>query len=360
MAEEQRESGTEVARVALFGVTGYTGLELVEILLRHPHVQVTYLASRREELPAVSDIFPRLRGRGDLRTGPLDLDAVAEAADVAVLALPHLVSKAYVPGLLERGLTVLDLSADYRLKDPALYERHYGEAHTDRANLSQAVYGLPELYGDELRGAKLVAVPGCYPTAAILAAAPLVAPAGEGAGALSVTGEVTVDAKSGVSGAGRSPRLAFHFPECNESVRPYNVGVHRHQPEMEQVLSDLAGRPLWVDFVPHLVPMDRGLLATVYLHLKGEATEEDILARYREFYEGQPFVRIRPPGEYPATKDVAHTNFCDIGLKVLRSGAGETKVACIAAIDNLLKGASGQAVEDLNLVLGFPRPAGLL
>jgi len=358
MAHEQPESGTGVLRVALFGVTGYTGLELIDILLRHPHVEVTYLASRREELPAVDDIFPRLRGRGDLRTGPLDLDAVAEAAEVAILALPHVVSKSYVPGLRERGLTVLDLSADYRLKDPAVYEEYYGEPHTDTANLSRAVYGLPELYGDRLRGAELVAVPGCYPTAAVLAAAPLVSRAGSALPP--VKGEVTVDAKTGISGAGRSPKLAFHFPECNESVKPYNVGVHRHQPEMEQVLSDLAGRAVQVDFVPHLLPMDRGILATVYVRLDGEVAEEDLFTRYREFYQGQPFVRVRPPGEYPATKDVAHTNFCDIGLKVLRRRAGETKVACIAAIDNLLKGASGQAVEDLNLVFGLPRTAGLL
>jgi len=370
-------------RLALFGVTGYTGLELIEILLRHPQVELTYLASRREELPVVSDIFPRLRGRLDVRTGAIDLDAVAQSAEVAILALPHVVSKDYVPGLLQRGLTVIDLSADYRLKDPSVYERYYGEPHTDTDNLAHAVYGLPEVYGDELPGAKLVAVPGCYPTAAILAAAPLLSTEGGQAGqsrgtrglsplSCSVVGEITVDAKTGISGAGRSPSLGFHFPECNESVKPYNVGVHRHQPEMEQVLSDLAGRAVSVDFVPHMVPMDRGILATVYLELEGEPTEEELLARYREFYDGQPFVRVRPLGEYPATKDVAHTNFCDIGLKVLRSGEpsrdgkttrGElsrTRVVVMSAIDNLLKGASGQAVEDLNLVLDFPRTAGLL
>jgi len=351
---QQSEIRGKQARLALFGVTGYTGLELIEILLRHPHVELTYLASRREELPVVSDIFPRLRGRCDLRTEPIDLDAVAEAAEVALLALPHVVSKQYVPGLLERGLTVLDLSADYRLKDPSVYERYYGEAHTDMENLEHAVYGLPELYGDELRGAKLVAVPGCYPTAVILAAAPL---AGSD---WPIVGEVTVDAKTGVSGGGRSPKLAFHYPEANESVKPYNVGIHRHQPEMEQVLSEVAGRAVAVDFVPHLVPMDRGILATVYVHLDGEVAGEDIQTRYQEFYAGQPFVRVRPLGDYPATKDLAHTNYCDIGLKVLWSREGKTKVVVMSAIDTLLKGASGQAVEDLNLVLGFPRTAGLL
>lgn len=350
----QSETQGKGTRVALLGVTGYTGLELIEILLRHPRVQLTYLASRREELPVVSDIFPRLRSRCDVRTGPIDLEAVAEAAEVVLLALPHLVSKQFVPGLLERGLTVIDLSADYRLKDPAVYERYYGEPHTDAKNLSQAVYGLPEIYGDALRGAKLVAVPGCYPTGAILAVAPLMT------GQWPPVGEVTVDAKTGVSGGGRSPKLAFHFPEANESVKPYNVGVHRHQPEMEQVLSDVAGRDVSVDFIPHLVPMDRGILSTVYVHLEGEVAEGAIQARYEEFYKGQPFVRVRPLGEYPGTKDVAHTNFCDIGLKVLWSREGVTKVAVMSAIDNLVKGASGQAVEDMNLVLGFPRTAGLL
>jgi len=342
------------ARVALFGVTGYTGLELIEILLRHPSVELTYLASRREELPVVSDIFPRLRGRCDARTAPIDLDAVAEAADVALLALPHLVSKQHVPELLERGLTVLDLSADYRLKDASVYERYYGEPHTDAGNLAQAVYGLPELYGDELRGARLVAVPGCYPTAAILAAAPLVC------SDWPVVEEVTVDAKTGVSGGGRSPKLAFHFPEANESVKPYNVGIHRHQPEMEAVLSDVGDRTVAVDFVPHLVPMDRGILATVYVHLDEEVGEADIQARFEKFYAGQPFVRVRPLGDCPATKDVAYTNYCDIGLKALWSRDGRTKVTVMSAIDNLLKGASGQAVEDMNLVLGFPRTAGLV
>ena len=341
-------------RVALFGVTGYTGLELIEILIRHPHVELTYFASRREELPVMSDIFPRLRGRVDVRTGPVDLDAVARSAEVALLALPHVVSKQHVPGLLGRGLMVLDLSADYRLKDPAVYERYYGEAHTDSANLAQAVYGLPEIYGDQLPGAKLVAVPGCYPTGAILAAAPLVS------GGLRVVGEVTVDAKSGVSGGGRTPKLGFHFPEANESVKPYNVGVHRHQPEMEQVLSDVAGGAVAVDFVPHLVPMDRGILSTVYVELEGELSEDELHGKFQEFYAEQPFVRVRPLGEWPATKDVAHTNFCDLALKVLRSRAGRTKVVVASAIDNLLKGASGQAVEDVNLVLGFPRTAGLL
>ena len=308
----------------------------------------------------VSDIFPRLRGRVDARTAPMDLDAVAESADVALLALPHLVSKQYVPRLLERGLTVLDLSADYRLKDPAVYEQYYGESHTDTENLARAVYGLPELYGDQLPGATLVAVPGCYPTGAILAAAPLVSPCRDGASAPSPLGEVTVDAKTGVSGAGRSPKLAFHFPEANESVKPYNVGVHRHQPEMEQVLSDVAGRAVVVDFVPHLVPMDRGILSTVYVTLEGELSDEELHQRFLEFYADQPFVRVHPLGEWPATKNVTHTNFCDLALRVLRRRGGRTRVVVASAIDNLLKGASGQAVEDMNLVLGFPRVAGLL
>jgi N-acetyl-gamma-glutamyl-phosphate reductase len=350
-----RSGGSDTkTRVALFGVTGYTGLELIEALLRHRHVELTYLASRREELPVVSDIFPKLRGRCDLQARPEDPDAVAQAAEVVFLALPHAVSMNWVPALLERGLTVLDLSADYRLKDADVYQTYYRTPHSDPDRLGRAVYGLPELYGEQLPGTKLVAVPGCYPTAAILATAPLAA------GEWPLVGEVTVDAKTGVSGGGRTPKLGFHYPEANESVKPYNIGIHRHQPEMEQVLSDVAGRPVRVDFAPHLVPMDRGILATVYVHLEGEVDEEEVRARYAEFYAGQPFVRIRPAGDYPATKDVTCTNYCDVGLKVLWSREGVTKVAVMSAIDNLLKGASGQAVEDMNIVLGFPRTEGLL
>ena len=336
-------------KVGILGPTGYAGLELIDILLRHPHTDIVYLGSRREELPHIVSVWPQLRGRLDMRCGPLDPDAMP-SMDVAFVALPHTVAMGHVPALLAKGATVIDLSADYRLKDPATYERWYRTPHTDADRLCDAVYGLPEVFRADLPGAELVANPGCYPTAVNLAMAPLLASDLPAPGAPAV-----VDAKSGVSGAGRSPKPNLHFPEANEAVTAYKVGVHQHTGEMQQTFDRIAGRSVPFCFVPHLIPMDRGILATCYVPLSRRASDEDIRAIYDDFYRGAPFVRVLSGDELPSTKVVSHTNFCDIAVRVV----GDHAVA-LSAIDNLVKGAAGQAVQNMNIVRGLDEGLGLL
>ena len=336
-----------MTRVAILGATGYTALELIKILLRHPQAQITMLTSRQEGQPHLSEVQPSLAGRLDLRCEPFHADRVAKAAECVFSTLPHTASMEACPALLDRGCRVIDLSADYRLSDPNVYAEWYGASHTDLNHLREAVYGLPEIYGEEIRSARLIANPGCYPTAAILGLAPLAA-----SDMIELKG-IVVDAKSGVSGAGRTPKLAYHFPECNESTVAYNVGKHRHTPEMDQILGEIAGSPAEVIFTPHLVPMDRGIFTTIYARPKRPFTEVELIEIYRSYYAGAPFVRI--VGQIPATKDSAGTNFCDITLRVVR---GQIVVLC--CLDNLIKGAAGAAVQDFNLMYGYPETMGLL
>ena len=253
-----------------------------------------------------------------------------------------------IPPLLDRGIRVIDLSADYRLRDSRVYQEWYKESHHDAANLAHAVYGLPEIYGDRIDSAKLVANPGCYPQTAILGLAPLVAN-----GLIELTG-IVVDSKSGVSGAGRTPKLTYHYPECNENFAAYAVGTHRHTPEIEQALSDVAGKPVSVIFTPHLVPMDRGIFSTIYATPTQPVIESGLTDLYRSYYAGKPFVRVRTG--FPATKDTTGTNFLDVAVKVVRGG----KVVVLAAEDNLIRGASGVAVQNFNRMFGFDERTGLL
>lgn len=335
----------ERVRVAILGGSGYTAGELMSILLRHPHAEIVAVTSRQEE--AVADLHPHLLSRLDLRCEPFDPDRLqARGVQVVFACLPHGASMAAVPPLLERGLRVIDLSADYRLRDPAVYQQWYHEPHHDPAHLAHAVYGLPEIYGNRIAPARLVANPGCYPQTAILGLAPLVAH-----DLIELTG-IIIDSKSGVSGAGRTPKLTTHFPECNESVSAYGIGNHRHTPEIEQALSDLAGRPVSVIFTPHLIPMDRGILSTIYATPIRPVSEPHLLDLYREYYAGQPFVRVRTSP--PATKDTAHTNFLDLCVRVVRG-----RVLVVAAEDNLIRGASGVAVQNFNRMFGFDERTGL-
>ena len=343
-------------RCAIVGPTGYTGLHLIQLLLRHPHAQLTYLASHRDELPDIRDEFPRLLGQldDDVATcRPIDPEAMAEAADVAFLGLPHRAAMAYVPGLLDAGLRVIDLSADYRLADAALYESTYGHAHEDAGNLPQAVYGLPELFRDQLPGAMLVANPGCYPTAAALAIAPLLSHA------LVEAEGIVINAASGVTGAGRKVTQNLHFAEQNEAFMPYGtIGGHRHQPEIEQTLGRVAGRAVQTLFVPHLLPIDRGILETIYLQPAGDAPTLDELAEaVEDAYADEPMVRVRET--LPNVKDVAGTNFCDLAFRLVQRDDRAT-VVVFSAIDNMLKGASGQAVQNMNAVFEVDEAAGLL
>lgn len=335
-------------QTGILGPTGYSGLELIRILLRHPQVQIAYLGARREDHPAISDIWPILRGRFDMRCALLDTDPVPPL-DVAFLALPHTVAMAYAPKLLASGVRVIDLSADYRLKDHSVYQKLYKADHTDPGNLGHAVYGLCEFYRKQIAPARLVANPGCYPTSVELALAPLLREK------LASGDRIMVDAKSGVTGAGRTPRADLHFPEVNEGITAYKIGVHQHAGEILQTARDLFGKPVDVLFVPHLMPMDRGILSTCYVPLAKETTTQDLQALYGRFYASEPFVRVRTDDLIPSTKHVYDTNFCDIAVRAF----GKTAVA-ISCIDNLIKGAAGQAVQNMNVMFGIPETTGLL
>ncbi|MGD9723915.1 MAG: N-acetyl-gamma-glutamyl-phosphate reductase [Pirellulales bacterium] len=335
-----------MVRVAIIGATGYTALELVKILLRHPEAEITTLTSRSEGNPHVASVHPQLAGRIDLHMADLGPSEIAARADVAFSCLPHGVTASLVPKLLDADLRVVDLSADYRLNSPESYADWYGQKHADPERLGKTVYGLPELFRERIREARLVANPGCYPTSAILALAPLLKRG------LIAPREIIIDSKSGVSGAGRTPKLTTHFPEANESVSAYNVGRHRHAPEIEQVLTTASERPVEVIFTPHLIPMDRGILSTCYTQPLAELTEEKALATLREFYANEPFVRV--VNHLPGTKDSAGTNFCDITARVVRG-----RLITISCLDNLIKGASGAAVQNFNLMYGFAETTAL-
>jgi len=334
-------------RVAILGASGYSALELMKLLLRHPHAEITALTTRSTDAKPVGEVHPSLAGRLDLTLENLSASQVAERADCVFCCLPHGASAAAVAELLPQGKKVIDLSADYRLNNATEYEKWYGVKHPDATRMSETVYGLPEIYRERIQRAELVANPGCYPTSAILALAPLLR-----AGAILPSG-IIIDSKSGVSGGGREPKPAFHFPECNESVSAYGVGTHRHMPEIDQVLTEVADADVRVVFTPHLIPMDRGILSTSYAGSTGEFNGDSLLDIFRDFYANEPFVRVS--AALPATKHVSGTNFCDITVRSVRG-----RVVVISAIDNLVKGASGAAVQNFNLMYGFNETTGLL
>jgi N-acetyl-gamma-glutamyl-phosphate reductase len=337
-------------KVAIVGASGYTGLELVRILHCHPEVAVTCLTSEQSAGKHISDIFPTLLGRCDLLLENLEPVRVAEKADFIFTALPHKAAMEVVPTFLKLGKKVIDLSADYRLSDPAVYGTWY-EPHINPANLKKAVYGLPEIRRAKIRSAKLTANPGCYPTSIILGLAPLLK------GGMVDLESIIADSASGVTGAGRAAKVDSLYSEVNEGYRAYAVGgVHRHTPEIEQELSLLAGKSVRMTFSPHLVPMDRGILSTIYSMPKNDTATGKLVKLYREFYAGEPFVRVLPEGSLPSTSFVRGSNFCDIAPLVdERTG----RIIVVSAIDNLVKGASGQAVQNMNLMLDFPETMGL-
>lgn len=326
-------------RVAILGATGYTAYELMRLLLRHPEARITVVTSRTET-SHISQVHPALSGRLDLRMENPTPEELAERADVVFCCLPHVASMETVPKLLSVGLKVIDLSADYRLKDPGVYETWYKHVHTDPTRLGTTVYGLPELFGDRIRGQSLIANPGCYTSTSILALAPLLHEK-----LIEPTG-IIIDAKSGVSGAGRTPKTNILYAECNESLSAYSVGDHRHTPEIEQVLTESSGQKVEVIFTPHLTPMDRGILATIYATPTREVTQAELLSAMRSFYTFKPFVQV--VDHLPRTKDVAYTNNCHITARVVRG-----KVIVFGALDNLIKGASGVAIQNFNLMYGF-------
>lgn len=334
-------------RVGILGATGYTALELMKILLRHPEVEITTLTSRQEGRPHISAIHPSLTGRLDLHLEDMTAETVGTRADCVFSCLPHAASAAMIMKMLAGPTRVVDFSADYRLRDPDTYAEWYGHKHPDPERLGRTVYGLPELFAADIPDSQLVANPGCYTSTSILALAPLIC-----GGHIEPRG-IIIDAKSGVSGAGRSPKLMTLYPECNESMSAYSVGRHRHTPEIEQILSLASGQDVQVIFTPHLVPMDRGILCTIYATPTADATEDQLLDILRAYYQGKPFVRIVE--HLPATKDVSGSNFCDITVRLIRG-----KLIVLACTDNLIKGASGVAVQNFNLMHGFDETTALL
>ena len=333
-------------RVGILGATGYTALELIKILLRHPQAQITAVTSRQEGRPPIASTHPSLTGRLDLPLEDFSPAAVAERCDCIFSCLPHAASAESAKALLGLGKRVIDFSADYRLNDPVSYKKWYDHDHPDAERLGKTVYGLPELFRSQIPSADLVANPGCYPTSTILPLMPFLKD-----GWVEAT-DIIVDSKSGISGAGRTPKLGTLYPECNESISAYSVGKHRHQPEIEQILGRVATQPQ-VIFTPHLTPMDRGILTVSYSKPKRSFTEEEALSHLRDAYRGEPFVRVVK--HLPATKDVAHSNFCDITARVTGG-----RLLLISAIDNLIKGASGAAAQNFNLMYGFAETTALL
>ncbi|MDD5064532.1 MAG: N-acetyl-gamma-glutamyl-phosphate reductase [Phycisphaerae bacterium] len=333
-------------RVAIIGASGYTGAESIEIILRHNEAELTYLSALPEECGAVEEVFPRFKGRCGLQIEPLDIDKLSGLADVALCCLPHKVSMGFVPKLLKAGLKVVDFSADYRIKNTEVYEKFYQVKHTDTANLKHAVYGLPELFRDQIKGASLIANPGCFPTGALLAIAPLLK------NGLIETDSIIVNAVTGTSGAGKNPSVKFHFPNMNENIFAYGIGTHRHMPEMEQIAGEIAGSDVQMLFQPHAGPFDRGILSTVYCQPKKKTTGEQLGKLYKDFYAGETFVQVCT--EAPAVKNVAGTNYCHVYPACVKD-----RIVVFSAIDNLVKGASGQAIQNMNIIFGLEETLGL-
>jgi N-acetyl-gamma-glutamyl-phosphate reductase len=337
-------------RVGVIGASGYAGAELLRLLSGHPGAGITIATADRSAGRLITDVYPQLTPFDGMRFAALDPRAVARQADVVFVALPPGESTAVVGRLLAASRRVIDLGADFRLHDRRLYPRWYHWRHRRPALLRRSVYGLTEWHRDEIAPARLVANPGCYPTAILLGLAPLAA-----RGGLAPKGPVIIDAKSGLTGAGRSANLAFQLPEMHESLEAYQIGTHRHTPEIEQELGRLAGRRLPVVFTPHLVPMSRGLLATIYVQLRRPMTTAGLRRLYREVYATAPFVRILDGGS-ANPKYVRGTNLCAIGVTVLPR---TSQAVITSAIDNLGKGAAGQAVQNFNLMMGWPETLGL-
>lgn len=338
-----------IIKAAIIGVSGYTGKEAFSLLLKHPQVRISYVGANKTQ-GAMATLFPEFLNKTTANCELFDVKHLPEC-DVVFLALPHTESMSVASHFLKKGIRVIDLSADYRLKSAAIYEKWYGHKHTDSGNLSKAIYGLPELHRVKIKKATLLANPGCYPTAAALGLAPIIAVRSQ------AIVHVMIDAKSGVSGAGRKASIPLLFTETNENFKAYKVLSHQHTPEIEQTLTGVAQRKMSVDFVAHLLPLNRGILNTMYVRLSQSITLNKLHAIYEKFYKTEPFVRVLPLTMQPELKHVVGTNMCDIGLAV--SADGKT-VVVTSAIDNLVKGAAGQAVQNMNLMFGFNETCGLI
>jgi len=338
-----------MTKIGIAGASGYTGIELLRLLINHPEVEIAFLTSETYEGQPVSKVLPSLSGFTNVNLSSLEFVS-SDDCDILFLALPHTISMKKIPDFLKKHTRIIDLSADYRLKDPEVFKEWYAVPHQQPELLKEAVYGLPEIHREAIKSARLVANPGCYPTSITLALAPLIA---EDWVDLS---SIIADSKSGISGAGRKASLVTQFSEVNEGVSAYKISAHRHTPEIEQELSALANTDVRVSFSPHLVPMTRGILSTVYIDLKQDILVEDLVEHFQKFFKEEPFVRILPPGKYANTHFTAFSNFCDIGVQVDRRNR---RAIITSAIDNLIKGASGQGIQNMNLMLGIPETSGL-
>lgn len=346
-------------RIGIVGGTGYTGVELLRLLAQHPHVELTAITSRKEAGMPVAQMYPSLRGRVELAFSD-PADAPLDRCDLVFFATPHGVAMAQAPALVAAGVRVVDLAADFRLKDVALFERWYKTPHVCPELLAQSVYGLPEVNRDAIREARVVGLPGCYPTAVQLGLLPLLEPV---AGRLVADEPIIADCKSGVSGAGRKTEVGSLFAEVADSFKAYGVAGHRHHPEILQGLSAIARRPVELIFTPHLVPMVRGILATIYVKLTDAGRERDLQALYEQRYSDEPFVDVMPEGASPETRSVRASNMVRIAVHRPDAGAGARGsglAMILVAEDNLVKGASGQAVQAMNLMLGLPETTGLM
>lgn len=336
-------------KTAVLGATGYAGIELVRLLTNHPEAQIEVLGSKSFAKEKISDIYQNFNHILEMPCEEVDLDKVAEC-DIAFTALPHGASKSVIPEIIKRGVKVIDLSGDYRYDDVEVYEKWYGEKHSSPELLAESVYGMPELYRDKVKKARLIGNPGCYTTCSILGAMPLVK------SGLGSTKNIIVDAKSGVTGAGRGLALQTHFCECTENSKAYKIATHRHTSEIEQELSNAAGEEVMISFTPHLIPQKRGILSTIYINLNKKCTTEEVLNLYKDFYRDEFFVRVKENGYLPETKHVAGSNFVDIGVVV---DERLQRAVVVSALDNVVKGAAGQAVQNMNVMFGLDEKTGL-
>ncbi|MFC4402666.1 N-acetyl-gamma-glutamyl-phosphate reductase [Gracilibacillus xinjiangensis] len=336
--------------VAIIGGTGYGAVELLRFLYNHPHVTVSKIISHSNSGTPFSEVYPHLVNLIDTEMESLDISTLAEEVDLVFFATPSNVSKNYIPELIDKGIKCIDLSGDFRLKDGEQYRNYYGEKMAPEKYIEKAVYGLSEVNKKAIENALLIANPGCYPTATTLGLIPVLSHN------LADYQNIVIDAKTGTTGAGRSLSQGFHFSEMQENFKAYKLGIHKHIPEIEQVLSDTANEDIQVTFTPHVVPMTRGIMSTIYVNLKERQSTKQLLDLYKEFYKDKPFVRVREEGIIPQTKEVYGSNFCDIGLYAdERTG----KLIIVSVIDNLVKGASGQAIQNMNIMNGWDEATGI-
>ncbi len=336
-------------KTAVIGATGYAGAELVRILKGHPEAELVSITSRQYSGSRISSVYPALRGVCDMVLETFSRDEICQKADIIFTALPHKLPMEIIPGLIKNGKKVIDLSADFRFQNIEAYEAHY-QPHTAKKLIKEAVYGLCEVYDDKIKKARIIGNPGCYPTSVLLPLIPLLKQK------IIDPDSIISDSKSGVSGAGRSPSVTTLYCQVTESFKPYKVASHRHNPEMDEILTREAGKNVSITFVPHLLPMSRGMLTTTYATIKDDMKEDAIREVLLSYYKGRQFIRILPKGEIPATMDVRGTNYCDIGLV---KDDGKKRLILISAIDNLVKGASGQAVQNMNIMCGLDENTGL-